>query len=207
MNDRISWQQVPGWFNFDDVYQQAVDRAPPSGAHFVEVGVLFGKSALFMAEAIQKSGKKITFDAVDTFGIGHDAIRNGMSRCREHYPTNDHTRQQELLEVSRLTGHLGVAEHVVELSGLGNLINLVVASGQVHSQSYEDESLDFVFVDAQHTYDDTVQILRAFVPKLRRGGVLAGHDYSDAFPGVRRAVRDVLGEKIEVSRISFLWTK
>lgn len=48
MTNPLTWRQMPGWFNFDDIYQEAVDLAPATGARFVEVGVLLGKSILFM---------------------------------------------------------------------------------------------------------------------------------------------------------------
>jgi len=45
--------------------------------------------------------------------------------------------------------------------------------------SIEDESLDFVYLDGDHSYKTVQQELPRFYPKVRRGGVLAGHDYCD----------------------------
>lgn len=207
MIETITWEKVPGWFNFDDVYQEAVDRAPRDGAHFVEVGVLFGKSALFMAEAIRKSGKKIALDAVDTFALSADALEKVIDQYRLKRPQADHSRLREIVGLVHQSGHAGVVERVLDLSGLAELIHIVCASGQIWGQSYDAESLDFAYVDALHTYEDTAQILKTFAPKMRPGGVLAGHDYDDEYPGVRDAVRDVLGTKIVVRRQSFVWTK
>ncbi len=47
---------------------------------------------------------------------------------------------------------------------------------------------DFVFIDASHEYRDVLDDLAAWYPKVRSGGVLAGHDYH--WPGVSRAVRE-----------------
>lgn len=41
-----------------------------------------------------------------------------------------------------------------------------------------DGALDFVFVDAEHTYDSVRADLKAWAPKVRKGGLLCGHDYS-----------------------------
>jgi GR25 family glycosyltransferase involved in LPS biosynthesis len=52
---------------------------------------------------------------------------------------------------------------------------------------FDDGSLDFVFLDARHTFEDVRQDLAAWWPKLRPGGLFAGHDYAH-WPGVRAAV-------------------
>jgi len=56
-----------------------------------------------------------------------------------------------------------------------------------------DGSLDFVYIDARHDHDSVLEDLRTWFPKLRPGGLIAGHDYVDGtFPqgvfGVRSAV-------------------
>lgn len=56
-----------------------------------------------------------------------------------------------------------------------------------------DQSLDFAFVDADHTYQGVRNDLRAWWPKVRSGGILCGHDYNSpkdqaGLWGVRRAV-------------------
>ena len=40
-----------------------------------------------------------------------------------------------------------------------------------------NESVDFVYLDARHDYWGVLQDLTAFWPKLRTGGVMAGHDF------------------------------
>lgn len=40
-----------------------------------------------------------------------------------------------------------------------------------------DGSLDFVFIDADHSYEGVRGDIRAWLPKLRGDGVLGGHDY------------------------------
>lgn len=49
-------------------------------------------------------------------------------------------------------------------------------------------SLDLVFIDGAHDYESVSQDLKAWWPKLRPGGVMAGHDFSMSFPGLMRAV-------------------
>ena len=57
------------------------------------------------------------------------------------------------------------------------------------AKAFEDESVDLVFIDGDHSEEGARRDLGAWVPKVRPGGVIAGHDYdSPRHPGVRRAV-------------------
>ena len=68
-----------------------------------------------------------------------------------------------------------------------------------------DGSLDFVFIDADHSYEGCLQDLRAWWPKVKPGGLFAGHDYKDAErarhdgKGVAQAVDDFLGHRPELT--------
>lgn len=54
----------------------------------------------------------------------------------------------------------------------------------------DDASLDFAFIDADHSYEGVRADIRAWLPKVKPGGLLCGHDWSAAFPGVVRAVSE-----------------
>ena len=43
-----------------------------------------------------------------------------------------------------------------------------------------DNSLDFVYIDARHDYQAMQQDLALFWPKLKCGGIFAGHDFCNA---------------------------
>ena len=62
-------------------------------------------------------------------------------------------------------------------------------SQDVHDQ-VADGSVDFVFIDADHAYPAVRADIELYRPKLRPGGMLAGHDYGK--PGVRQAVEELL---------------
>ncbi|HRT96267.1 MAG TPA: class I SAM-dependent methyltransferase [Planctomycetota bacterium] len=61
------------------------------------------------------------------------------------------------------------------------------------AQELPDASLDWVFLDANHGYEGMKQDLEAFYPKVRPGGYITGHDYTEAKGyGVIRAVRELI---------------
>lgn len=51
-----------------------------------------------------------------------------------------------------------------------------------------DNTLDFVFIDAQHTYEAVKEDIETWFPKVRPGGLITGHDYR--WDGVNRAVNE-----------------
>lgn len=42
---------------------------------------------------------------------------------------------------------------------------------------FSDESLDFIYIDANHAYDFVKQDIQYWYPKVKKGGLVMGHDY------------------------------
>jgi len=42
---------------------------------------------------------------------------------------------------------------------------------------FDDESLDFIYIDANHAYDYVKNDMEMWYPKLKKSGIFAGHDY------------------------------
>ena len=63
------------------------------------------------------------------------------------------------------------------------------------AKKFESKSLDLVFIDANHTYEAVKEDIKLWLPKVRHGGVICGHDYhrTGNIPhnGVKRAVDEV----------------
>ena len=45
------------------------------------------------------------------------------------------------------------------------------------AKQFTDRSLDFVYIDADHSYESCLADINAWHPKIRVGGILSGHDY------------------------------
>jgi cephalosporin hydroxylase len=62
-------------------------------------------------------------------------------------------------------------------------LSTIVARSQ-----FSDQSQDFIFIDAEHTHEQVRNDMHAWWPKVKKGGVLAGHDWGREYPGVEKAV-------------------
>lgn len=60
------------------------------------------------------------------------------------------------------------------------------------SKMFENESLDFVYIDAEHSYGAVINDLEAWYPKIKLGKILAGHDYDKSQPDVVKAVDEFI---------------
>jgi len=56
------------------------------------------------------------------------------------------------------------------------------------AQIVDDESLDLVYIDANHSYEGCLSDLRAWYPKVKIGGIVSGHDMNRKEYGVTEAV-------------------
>lgn len=62
----------------------------------------------------------------------------------------------------------------------------------------DDNSLDYVFIDADHSYEGVKRDIKTWLPKVKIGGWIGGHDYDPRFAGVMKAVDEAfLGIEIE----------
>jgi len=62
----------------------------------------------------------------------------------------------------------------------------------------QDNSLDILYLDAGHFYDAVFADLKAWYPKVKTGGIIAGHDYLNKAYGVFNAVADFVKKEKEI---------
>ena len=175
--ENMTWEEIPGWTNFQDVYDTAVKESQ-DGAVFVEVGTWMGRSAAYMATKIQESGKKIRFFAVDNFegSPGEDVHAQAIATLRE---------QGTDLE--------GACRKNLQDCGLDKYVRIVRDESWIAAEGFADGSVDFCMIDASHEYRFVKRDIEAWLPKIKPGGVIAGDDLDE--PGVKQAVKEVLGDK------------
>lgn len=177
------YDRIPGMFNFQDLYRRMV-READGFSHFVEVGSFLGKSAAFMAVEIINSEKPIVFDVVDTF--------QGSPGDNEHAV---HVSKQTNDYYSQFLANIQPSIHMIRPYPIPSI---------EASCRYEDESLDFVYIDAAHDYVSVRSDIFAWLRKVKKTGYIGGHDYRSNCPGVWRAVNQKFGEK-NVERMGTSW--
>lgn len=173
------YKEIQNWFNYERVFDLAISRAQ-NGAKFVEIGVWKGGSTAYMGVEILNSGKKISYDAIDTFeGSREHGVVNGL--------------YEEALNNLKPIIDVGV-------------VNLIKGHSLDVCKNYDDESIDFCFIDGSHEYEDVKKDILAYLPKVKSGGILAGHDYDKIWDGVIRAVDELLVQ-VEVINGSWIYHK
>jgi hypothetical protein len=55
-----------------------------------------------------------------------------------------------------------------------------------------DQKIDMVFIDADHEYNMVKQDIQIWRSLLAPNGLLCGHDYHEDWPGVLKAVRELV---------------
>jgi predicted O-methyltransferase YrrM len=176
------YEPIPGFFDHGDFYTEMVQRF--DHAKFVEIGTWMGRSSAFLAGQIVAQKKQITLDCVDHF-------QGSETELDTHHALAKKT-SIEKLAAQNLRPFWETKRNRQHTTRVDNLLKIVPLDSVTAASQYANHSLDFVFIDGGHTYEEVVVDITAWRHKVRAGGVLAGHDYHPDFPGVRRAVFGLL---------------
>lgn len=138
------------------------------GGRIAEIGVWFGDNAAKILEICRPKNLWL----VDCW--------EKQTGSYEVDPTNDNTDFEACYQsvVERFKNNPEV--------GIVRKYSLEAAKG------FGDNWLDLVYIDANHTYEACFADLNSYWRKVRRGGCLAGHDYTEHFAWIdcKRAVDD-----------------
>lgn len=145
------------------------DLIPGHSLRMVEVGVYSGVSIRIWLE----TGRFTEVTGVDRWSNGYDP-QDGISQ----------------------RGNMVQAEAAFDEVVRANFSTCrkIKAASTDAAEMFEDHSLDFVYLDATHQYEDMVNDFRAWLPKIKPTGAIGGHDYSKPWPGVRKAVDEFFGQ-------------
>ncbi len=73
------------------------------------------------------------------------------------------------------------------LDKFGNKIEWIIKTTEKGVRSISDYSLDFVYIDGCHRYESVKKDIELCYPKVKNGGMIAGHDFTNTHPGVVKA--------------------
>lgn len=149
-----------GYFETPDIafYRDIYSQLVPENGQTVEVGVYRGRSIVAVSDIVQERHIHVT--GVDTF----DAYRDDSS------PTIFEDFQANVTKA-------GLGDHVTPCK-----MTSIQAAAEIPYGS-----LDFVFLDADHTYESVREDIKAWLPRIKPGGWIGGHDYK-LEPGVTKAI-------------------
>lgn len=178
------WVDIPGWTCSDmEALYREMARSYSDGV-FVELGVAYGRSLALLARC---AGSKAKIYGIDTWHefIGQDNLHPVVVAHQKQFGTPREACQENLRRC-----------------GVLDRVQLPVGDSAVMASKFKDASCDFVFIDANHHYLPVRTDIRAWIPKIKPGGVLAGHDYSpELFPGVAQAVDEEFGDRARVKGV------
>jgi hypothetical protein len=87
---------------------------------------------------------------------------------------------EEYEDASNHSSHINAyAETMESINGLEDRGIMIRANSKSAADIFPDESLDFIYIDANHAYDFVVEDIKLWFPKLKKGGIFSGHDYID----------------------------
>jgi hypothetical protein len=85
---------------------------------------------------------------------------------------------QEYDDASNHREHIDAYSQSMEnIKGFEDRAYMLRMKGEHACDFIQDESLDFIYIDANHTYDAVKQDLKLWYPKIKSGGLVMGHDY------------------------------
>jgi len=171
----IAIKKIQGWFDSPDLYSRMVDKYP--NGHFVEVGAWLGQSTRYMANAIKKRNHNITFDVVDHFK-----------------GDPDHTYHQKMVQLYGGSVYKEFEKNMKENDCWDYIDSVHIEHSWDAVMRYNNNSLDFVYLDASHDYESISGDIKFWYPKIKPGGTLAGDDYN-SYQGVKKAVDEFFKNK------------
>lgn len=144
----------------------------------VEIGTYLGGTAWLGAQIARGSFSK--YHCIDTWKGASD-----LAVGEDHYR--------------------GFLENMAD-AGLSDAVQVHRKPSVDAAKDFEDESVDLVFIDGDHTFNGCLSDIDAWWPKLKLGGVMLGHDYCADKYGVVQAVKARFGDPEEVSPGSYpIW--
>lgn len=143
----------------------------PSNLKMIEIGCYAGESTKMFLD----SGKVSKLYAVDPFIGGYDP----QDVYVDEYPFED---VFNYFKDNILNKYF---DDVVELY---KMLSIEAADKLLKFAPF-----DFVYIDGDHTYEGIKQDIRSYLPLIKDGGIIAGHDYNTCFEGVKIAVDGFFG--------------
>lgn len=157
---------IEGFFSEDEGRWYARFARALHGGTFVEIGSWKGRSTSFVGPIC--NGNQTRLVCIDHWSGSHDSLADRYAAALA-------------VENVEQTFRRNMAE-------LGIRVEVIAEPSLVAVERFAPGSVDRIFLDGSHDGPSVAQDLEAWGPRLREGGVLAGHDYDAKHPDLRAAV-------------------
>ena len=105
---------------------------------------------------------------------------------------------KEVWDIPNIVEHNENYRCVVERFEGNNKTNLIIGDSADTADEFEDASLDYVYVDADHLYHPVMRDVLAWLPKVKKNGIIGGHDWDYSIrPSVKEAVTEIFGDDVQ----------
>ena len=147
------------WFNYGWFYKHLVGLGYTK---FAEIGVWKGHSISFLA-GLLKDKSDVEIYAVDLF-----------DETYKYTPTDSSANANIRKQVEII---YQIYQENLKRTNTREMITDVKGTSWEMASKFQDEQLDVAFIDADHSYESVKKDVTAWFPKVRKGGILSGHDY------------------------------
>jgi len=176
-NTDLGWRFLLNWFpdsHRSFVLKQLSLQFELNVKNFVEVGVFHGINTLFLKDLFPETH----FYLIDPWEINSDYIKD------------------EAVPVTTDANKMNNAYSFIVSQYEKNPNFTILKTKSVEGAKLVPDDLDIVFIDGNHSYDSVKEDIITWLPKVRKNGILAGHDYKDNFPGVKKAVDEIFDKNV-----------
>ena len=150
-NHNLPWPPSAGPLSIDrinDADRAALRELAKDKRLIIEIGTFFGGSAETMLDA-----SNAEMICIDTF-VG--------------------TRDNETFGIPK---QVTLSYAALRLHRFSERTSIIVGSSQQVAKFISPNIADMIFLDADHSYENVKADIAAWMPKLKPGGIFAGHDY------------------------------
>jgi DNA-binding Lrp family transcriptional regulator len=176
------WYETRGLWRGPDVVERVKSLQHDGMLKGVEIGVDRGALSGYLLTELPT----LQLGMVDTWGVF--AEDSSYAKSGDGIVTRtQEQREEDLAEALRVTDHARDRRQILRMTS-----EEATRMFAPWESAVEEGSLDFVFLDADHSYAGIAADIQLWAPKVRSGGLLCGHDYGMEvfYPqwGVTRAV-------------------
>jgi predicted O-methyltransferase YrrM len=173
-----TYKDIRGYFGFENFYSHFAENILKDGMNIVEIGAFLGQSTAFMAQKIKSKKLNVKFTVIDHWR-GSDGLENE--------PKNHDMFKQ-------------FCDNMADCD-VRDVITILKKDSIEAANDFANQSLDLVFIDASHDYENVKKDIAAWLPKVKVGGILAGDDYHPTWNGVVKAVDECFGWNVQKDKL------